>query len=165
MLLATYADGETAFFLGSFVAYLLGVIVIVSFIYGMLNKNVKPLTFSDEIEIGIIKDKPAPIQKTRSVPRPQPIATQVVNVEEDELKVLKRKVEIAKLKKQLHDLNNPKPPKESKPSKPPIFNDCVSALTTLGSPVRKAKAEAQNIFDRNPNIKTVQEFITEYGKR
>lgn len=47
----------------------------------------------------------------------------------------------------------------------PIFNDCRDALVSLGVPKRKAKAEVEVIFDRNPNIKTVQEFITEYGKK
>ena len=49
--------------------------------------------------------------------------------------------------------------------KNPILNDCKDALISLGVPKRKAKAEVEIIFDRNPNIKTVQEFITEYGKR
>jgi len=47
----------------------------------------------------------------------------------------------------------------------PLFKDCTEALVSLGVPKRKAKAEAQIIFDRNPNIKTVQDFITEYGKK
>lgn len=47
----------------------------------------------------------------------------------------------------------------------PIFNDCRDVLVSLGVPKRKAKAEVEVIFERNPNIKTVQEFITEYGKK
>lgn len=117
----------------------------------------KPI--SDRFELGYVEDYPVE----------QNYLEAVVVEEYDELKDLKRQVEIAKLKQQLHDLNNPKPPikptQRPKPTKPAIFDDCASALIGLGTPARKAKAEVQNIFDRNPNIKTVQEFITEYGKR
>jgi len=46
----------------------------------------------------------------------------------------------------------------------PILQDCTDTLIALGVPKRKAKAQADNIL-QNTNIKTVQEFITEYGKR
>lgn len=46
----------------------------------------------------------------------------------------------------------------------PILQDCTDALIALGVPKRKAKAEAENIL-KNDKITTVQEFITEYGKR
>ena len=117
----------------------------------------KPI--SDRFELGYVEDYPVE----------QNYLEAVIVDEYDELKDLKRQVEIAKLKQQLHDLNNPKPPikptERPKPTKPAIFDDCISALVGLGTPTRKAKAEAQIIFDKNPNIKTVQEFITEYGKR
>ena len=146
-------DSELAYFIAMFIVF----VMAVSFSIGWAKADgIKP--FSDKFELGYIEEDVLPA----------PVEIQVAE-EYDELKDLKRQVEIAKLKQQLHDLNNPKPPikptQRSKPTKPAIFGDCVSALTGLGTPARKAKAEAEVIFERNPNIKTVQEFITEYGKR
>jgi len=150
-------DSQVAYFIAMFIIF----VVACSFSIGWAKTDgIKP--FSDKFELGYIEEDVLPTP---------PVEVQVAE-EYDELKDLKRQVEIAKLKQQLHDLNNPKPSakpvkiaKQSKPSKPAIFDDCISALTGLGTPARKAKAEAQVIFEKNPNIKTVQEFITEYGKR
>lgn len=148
-------DSQVAYYISMFIIF----VVATSFSIGWAKADgIKPIT--DKFDLGYIEDRPLEVLE------PIKPTIKVKQVEEyDELKDLERQVKIAKLKKQLHDLNNPESPKESKPSKSPIFDDCVSALTALGSPARKAKAEAQVIFDRNPNIKTVQEFITEYGKR
>jgi len=147
-------DSQTAYFIAMFIVF----VFALSFSIGWAKADgIKPI--SDKFELGYIEE---------DIPQEMPIQAQIVE-EYDELKDLKRQVEIAKLKQQLHDLSNPKPPikptQRPKPTKPAIFDDCVSALTGLGTPARKAKAEVQNIFDRNPNIKTVQDFITEYGKR
>ena len=149
-------DSHVAHYIAMFIVF----VVAVSFSIGWAKADgIKPI--SDKFDLGYIEDYP--VEQTG-------VVTAVVE-EYDELKDLERKVKIAKLKKQLDDLNNPPPPKKppikpvKKPSKPSVFDDCVSALIGLGTPARKAKAESQNIFDRNPNIKTVQEFITEYGKR
>tara|TARA_B100000287_G_scaffold345316_1_gene332692 strand:+ start:89 stop:541 length:453 start_codon:yes stop_codon:yes gene_type:complete len=147
-------DSHIAHFIAMFIVF----VVACSFSIGWAKTDgIKP--FSDKFELGYIEEDASPAI---------PVQAEIVE-EYDELKDLKRQVEIAKLKQQLHDLNNPKPPikptQRSKPTKPAIFGDCVSALTGLGTPARKAKAEAEVIFERNPNIKTVQEFITEYGKR
>jgi hypothetical protein len=144
MILAQYPDHNFVFSLSSVIAYSLGVIFVCSMIYGMLNKNVEPLKFNDNFDLGYVRD---------NVP-----TAMVIEEQYDELKELKRKLEIAKLKKQLAELEKPTYNNE-------LFNDCVDSLIGLGTPSRKAKAEAQNIFNKNPNIKTVQEFITEYGKR
>ena len=146
-------DSQVAYFIAMFIVF----VVACSFSIGWAKADgIKP--FTDKFELGYIEDSPIE----------QNVLEPVVE-EYDELKDLERKVKIAKLKKQLYDINNPKPSvkpdKKSKPSKPAIFDDCVSALAGLGTPARKAKAEAQVIFEKNPNIKTVQEFITEYGKR
>jgi len=146
-------DSQVAYFIAMFIVF----VVACSFSIGWTKADgIKP--FTDKFELGYIEDSPIE----------QNVLEPVVE-EYDELKDLERKVKIAKLKKQLDDINNPKPSvkpdKKSKPSKPAIFDDCVSALAGLGTPARKAKAEAQVIFEKNPNIKTVQEFITEYGKR
>ena len=151
-------DSYIAHYFAMFIVF----VIAVSFSIGWAKADgTKP--FSDKFDLGYIEDYPL-----------EPNATVVVD-DYDELKDLERQVKIAKLKKQLQDLNKPPEPKQTKkkapkqqpkqPSKPAIFDDCVSALIGLGTPARKAKAEVQNIFDRNPNIKTVQQFITEYGKR
>ena len=147
-------DSQTAYFIAMFIVF----VFALSFSIGWAKADgIKPI--SDKFELGYIEEDVLPVT---------PVQAQIVE-EYDELKDLKRQVEIAKLKQQLHDLNNPKPPikptQKPKPTKPAIFDDCVDALVVLGTPARKAKAEVQNIFDRNPNIKTVQDFITEYGKR
>jgi hypothetical protein len=151
-------DSYIAHYFAMFIVF----VIAISFSIGWAKADgTKP--FSDKFDLGYIEDYPL-----------EPNATIVVD-DYDELKDLERQVKIAKLKKQLQDLNEPPEPKQTKkkapkqqpkqPSKPAIFDDCVSALIGLGTPARKAKAEVQIIFDRNPNIKTVQEFITEYGKR
>ena len=149
---------------------ILGSMVVIftcSVLYGLFNVNVEPISFNDKFQIGYIDDNvPQNIQ--------QEVILEAELVEEDELKKLKKQLEIAKLKKQLRELSEPKPVKQQVKQPPvkkvqkkdnPLLADCVSALVGLGTPVRKAKAEVQIIFERNPNIKTVQEFITEYGKR
>ena len=145
MILAQYPDHEFVFSLSSVFAYSLGVLFICSMIYGILNKNVEPLKpFSDNFDLGYIKDD---------------VVNAVVVAEPfDEVKELKKQVEILKLKKQLAELQKSTFDNE-------LFNDCVDTLVGLGTPARKAKAEVQGIFNKAPNIKTVQEFITEYGKR
>ena len=118
--------------------------IAINFFVGLFSPEAKPL--SDRFELGYIDDNDSPQE------------VQIVVEEKDELKELKRQVEIAKLKKQLAELQKPAFDNN-------LMKDCVDALTGLGTPARKAKAEAQTIFEKNPNIKTVQEFITEYGKR
>ncbi len=155
-------DSHAAHFIAMFIVF----VVACSFSIGWAKTDgIKP--FTDKFELGYIEDYP--VEQT---------ATVTPTTEDyDEVKDLKKQIEIAKLKKQLRQLNKPpeikkvsktsrpNKPKQQKPEKSPIFDDCVSALIGLGTPARKAKAEAQTIFEKNSNIKTVQEFITEYGKR
>lgn len=150
-------DSQIAHYIAMFIVF----VMATSFSIGCYKKEgIKPL--SDKFELGYIED----IQ-------PQWTASAEIKEPYNELEELKREVEIAKLKKQLQELNNPKPIKtkpkvvksEVKKTQPDIFDDCISALVSLGTPARKAKADVQNVFDQNPNIKTVQQFITEYGKR
>jgi len=118
--------------------------IAINFFVGLFSPEAKPL--SDRFELGYIDDNDSNGK------------VEVAIEEKDELQELRRQVEIAKLKKQLSELEEPSFDKV-------LFKDCVDALTGLGTPARKAKAEAQTILEKNPNIKTVQEFITEYGKR
>ena len=70
----------------------------------------------------------------------QPQEVQIVVEEKDELKELKRQVEIAKLKKQLAELQKPAFDNN-------LMKDCVDALLD-GTPARKAKA--RRLFLRKP---------------
>jgi len=167
-------DSYIAHFIAMFIVF----VIACSFSVGWAKADgTKPL--SDKFELGYIEDSPI----------------QYVTVQEpyDELKELERAVKLAKLKKQLKELHEPTPTKApvkqakapvkqakapAKQAKAPakqvvqkedkdnlLFTDCKDALVGLGVPARKAKADVQNVFDQNPNIKTVQQFITEYGKR
>ena len=153
-------DSYIAHFIAMFIVF----VIACSFSVGWAKADgTKPL--SDKFELGYIEDSPI----------------QYVTVQEpyDELKELERAVKLAKLKKQLKELHEPTPTKAPvKQAKAPakqvvqkedkdnlLFTDCKDALVGLGVPARKAKAEVQNLLDQNPNIKTVQQFITEYGKR
>ena len=153
-------DSYIAHFIAMFIVF----VIACSFSVGWAKADgTKPL--SDKFELGYIEDSPI----------------QYVTVQEpyDELKELERAVKLAKLKKQLKELHEPTPTKAPvKQAKAPakkvvqkedkdnlLFTDCKDALVGLGVPARKAKADVQNLFDQNPNIKTVQQFITEYGKR
>tara|TARA_R100000951_G_scaffold116109_1_gene126577 strand:+ start:1191 stop:1613 length:423 start_codon:yes stop_codon:yes gene_type:complete len=140
-MLAQYESSEVV---GGIVGSCVFGYIAINFFVGLFSPEAKPL--SDRFELGYIDDNDSNDK------------VEVAIEEKDELQELRRQVEIAKLKKQLSELEEPSFDKV-------LFKDCVDALTGLGTPARKAKAEAQTIFEKNPNIKTVQEFITEYGKR
>jgi len=143
MILAIYtnqAQSETT-------AYLISALMITALIFGIASGRFK---MKDKFDIGYIDEaKPRKVHST--------LVTEVKETY-DEVKDLKRQIEILKLKKQLEELQKPSFDKA-------LFDDCVDVLVGLGSPARKAKSEAQNTFEKNPNIQTVQEFITEYGRR
>tara|TARA_B100002019_G_C21130892_1_gene528217 strand:+ start:434 stop:856 length:423 start_codon:yes stop_codon:yes gene_type:complete len=138
------AQYELSEFVGGIIGSCVFGYIAINFFVGLFSSESKPL--SDRFELGYIDDNNSNNR------------VEVAIEEKDELQELKRQVEIAKLKKQLSELEEPSFDKV-------LFKDCVDALTGLGTPARKAKAEAQTIFEKTPNIKTVQEFITEYGKR
>jgi hypothetical protein len=87
--------------------------------------------------------------------------------EEDELKVLKREIEIAKLRKELvklkarqvHAPNSKNKPKDQVDVNP-IIKDCIDALVSMGEKKSVARATVNKYFASNPNTKTVEEFIT-----
>lgn len=116
--------------------------IMINFFIGLFSPSATAMNLS-EIELGYIKE-------------PQVNQTHQY-VGYDEVAELKRKVELLKLQKQLKELEGSSVDNE-------LLNECVETLVALGTPKRKAKAEAETILE-NSNIKTVQEFITEYGKR
>lgn len=120
--------------------------IAINFFIGLFSPSATPLNLS-EIEIGYIKE-PVVNPASRNTYQETPY---------DEVAELKRKVELLKLQKQLKELEGSSVDNE-------LLNECVDALVALGTPKRKAKAEAETILE-NKNIKTVQEFITEYGKK
>ena len=104
----------------------------------------------DKIELGYIDEvQPSSVQ---------PVYAQLLD--EDELSILKRQVEVLKLKKQLEDLKGEcSSPKTDSMKR--LMKDCIDALVAVGEKRPKAKVKANNIFDRCPDIKTVDEFIKE----
>ena len=70
----------------------------------------------------------------------EPQEVQIVVEEKDELKELKRQVEIAKLKKQLAELQKPVFDND-------LLNDCVDALTGLERQQEKQKRK-RRIFSK-----------------
>jgi hypothetical protein len=76
-----------------------------------------------------------------------------VYIGEDELSNLKKQVEMLKLKKQLEELKSE--------CSSPLMKDCIDALVAIGEQKSAAKTKAKNVFDRCPDIKTVDEFIKE----
>jgi hypothetical protein len=122
------------------------VYIMVNFFVGMFSSSVEPINLS-EIELGYIKET------AEELP--------TIQTEDDELKVLERRVKIAKLKMQLEELEGSK----TKSIDETLLKDCIDVVIGLGTSKRKAKAEVEIIFENNPEIKSVQQFITEYGKR
>ena len=105
---------------------------------------------NDKIEIGYI-DEVQPVGV-------QPVHAQLLD--EDELSILKRQVEVLKLKKQLEDLKGEcSSPKTDSTKR--LMKDCIDALVAIGEKRSDAKVKAKNVFDRCPDIKTVDEFIKE----
>jgi len=143
MILAVYSNQADSEFLATIISGL----ILAALVFGLVTRN---FAMSDRFDIGYV-DTPQEIKFDES-------KITIKEPEVDELKLLKRQVEIAKLKKQLAELETPSFDNE-------LIKDCIDALVGLGVPARKAKADVQNVFDQNPNIKTVQQFITEYGKR
>lgn len=131
--------------------------IAINFFLGLFSPEARPL--SDRFELGYIDNNDSNNK------------VEVAMEEKDELQELRRQVEITKLRKELVELkarqvhapNSKNKPKDQSDVNP-ILQDCTDALIALGVPKRKAKAEADSILE-NSNIKTVQDFITEYGKR
>lgn len=145
MVLAEYANHETTSFIAQLVSMSCAVWICYNIVFGIKNPDKCKSTLSDNFQLGYVESPESP---------------PVVNVEikeVDELQKLKRQVEMAKLKKQLAEL-------EENDIDNSLLQDCIDTLVSLGTPKRKATAEAKQIL-KSSNIKTVQEFITEYGKR
>ena len=146
MVLAEYANHETTSFIAQLVSVFCVVWVCYNIVFGIKNPDKCKPALSDNFQLGYVESSESPA---------------VVNVEVkelDELQKLKRQVEMAKLKKQLAELEQDDDIDNA------LLKDCIDTLVSLGTPKRKATAEAKEIL-KSYNIKNVQEFITEYGKR
>jgi hypothetical protein len=152
MLAEMFTQHESRDIIAQLILFSLVIIFTVSFLVGVFNKNAKPLNISNKFDLGYIDDV-----------KPQAVARPSVATKDDELESLKKQIEIARLRKQLSSLQNSSKPITKKVN--PLLDDCCSALVSFGVPKRKARAEAEIILQSSPSIKTVQEFITEYGKR
>lgn len=127
------------------------IILICCGIAGYFDRNIQPLKYpsiiqeirNDNVKIGYINDEPI-----------------------EDINELKKKVQYLKLKKQLLDLQRENEiDKFTKTSDtlsnidPKLFNDCVKSLIALGESKKSAKKVAFEYFTKNPNIKTVEEFV------
>lgn len=112
-------------------------LVSFSFLYGYLFPNSFQTPNLSRIDTGIYLSEPT--TKT------------------DTSKISSLEHELAQLRKQIQESNKPNNQTN------PLFTDCVDTLIALGTPARKAKVEAQNIFN-NKNITSVEQFIGEIGK-
>lgn len=138
-------DSSIAYFIAMFIVF----VIATSFSIGWAKADgIKPIT--DKFELGYIEDL-----EVKEKVKPE---VAVVVKELDEVEELKRKVQIAKLKRELAELEKPVFNND-------LFNDCVDILAGLGVPKRKAKAEAQVIFEKYPDIKDHNDFIERYGKK
>jgi len=146
MVLAEYANHETTSFIAQLVSISCVVWVCYNIVFGIKNPEKSAPVISDNFQLGYIDS-----------PQSSTVVTAQIQ-EVDELQKLKRQVEMAKLKKQLAELEQDDDVDNA------LLKDCVDTLVSLGTPKRKATAEAKQIL-QSSNIKTVQEFITEYGKR
>lgn len=143
MILAEYANHETTAWLAQIIS--LGFIVFIGWnvAYGVKNPDsVKPITVSDNYDMGYVRSTPQYTVKVEP---------------EDELKKLERQVKMAKLRKQLAELEEPSVDNS-------LLRDCVDTLVTLGNTQSEAQKAAKQILQTS-NVTTVQEFLKEYGKR
>ena len=116
-------DSEVAYFIAMFIVFVLAV----SFSIGWAKADgIKPL--SDKFELGYIED----------VSPETPVEIQVAD-EYDELKDLERQVKIAKLKKQLQDLNKPPEPKQpqKKAPKKQLLDLSIFEITSIPAFIHK----------------------------
>jgi hypothetical protein len=141
--------------LAQLIAASMVIIFTCSVLYGLFSNNVKPLKVSNKFDLGYIVEDEITQQY------------EVVVEEQDELKVLKREVEIAKLRKQLVELKARQVHAPNSKNKPkdqvdvnPIIKDCIDALVSMGEKKSVARATVNKYFASNPNTKTVEEFIT-----
>lgn len=133
--------------MSSFIAMSVVIFIISSLFYGIFNENVKPIRFKDKLDIGYISEPVRPIE---------PIT--IIIKEKKNVDKQKPKTTIASSTRS-HSVDIPNPP-DSK-----LLIDCIDFLALMGIPKRKAKAEAEIIFERNSNIKTAQDFINIYTRK
>lgn len=162
MILAIFSNHSQA----ENLSIIITILMITALVFGLSSGRLFT-KIPDKFDIGYIEDRPiqysiihstaAKERKAASLPKPK-VTKPIAPKEDDELETLKRKVQIAKLKRELEELEKPIFNND-------LFDDCINILVGLGVPKRKAKAEAQVIFEKYPNIKDHNEFIEKYGKR
>ena len=127
---------ELTHFLTIIVTTFISVFWAVCYMYGVCSKNVKPLTFSDKFDIGYIDDNKPDNSELIAVVNPNPPKTKI----KSKAKKKKKEKEISQ-----HDET--------------FVRECVSALVGLGIKSAAAKRNVNDFLDKNPEVKTVEEFI------
>lgn len=138
--------------LANIMSFGLIIIMIAGAIAGYNSRNIQPIELpefikdlkNDKIKLGYID------------------TVKIIDTHEEELKSLRKQVEVLKLKKQLNDLQNQTTQQQNTPviqTINPLVNDCVDALVALGEKKSSAKKLTETYFAKNPNVKTIEEFI------
>lgn len=156
--------------IGVFIAVLAGI----CFWVGVMNPDkVEPLTFKaprvDDQDLFAIATGDEDYLEAHCVlnSKTEAVSTTRLQLEKDELKVLKREVEIAKLRKQLVELKARQVHAPNSKNKPkdqvdvnPIVKDCIDALVSLGEKKSVARATTNKYFASNPNTSSIEEFLS-----
>jgi hypothetical protein len=144
------ANPDFSTLLANIMSFGIIIIMIAGAIAGYNSRNIQPIELpkfiqdlkNDKIQIGYID------------------TVKIVDPHEEELKKLRKEIEFLKLKKQLSVLQDDTTIQQNTPAtKHPLINDCVAALVALGEKKLSAKSIAESYLLKNPNIKTVEEFI------
>lgn len=149
-------DGGSSDFIVNGMVWIFWIILIGGGILGYLgrtdeNGGTRPLTAppiiqelrEGKVTVGYIDD-------------PQESIDVAIEVEDETVK-LKKEIELLKLRKQLNEL---KEEASINPQQTSLVNDCVAALVGLGHKKSEARSKANKYFVKNPDTKTVDEFIT-----
>ena len=158
------------------------------FLYGVISDNVKPLKFSDKFDLGYIEDceeKPTVPVKTIATVKKVKEKTPVPQ----KPKTTREQIVISKMEKQLNALQSkltkleqekkttvsdttvkksaPKKsaPKKAEPKDTRLFDECGSALMTLGYKRKTtAKKDVEEFLSKN-NISSAEQFLEEFFNR
>jgi hypothetical protein len=143
--------------LGTAIAVFFGICFFIGLVYGE-EGGIKPLRIPDKFDIGYISEEP---RKTSYNP---------LKAEEDEIRTLKIKIQKAKLKRELHELENEKPktkPVKKQPEAPVVnhvVEDAINALVSLGEKKTQAKLKVEQYIKLNPNANLNQVIRGVYKK-
>ncbi len=164
---------ENVMFMAKSLGVALGVFIGICFFIGVLSGSteIKPISIPDKFDIGYIS---APSNAYHYTVYGDDNS---LKSEQEEIKRLRNKVQKIKLERQLAQeleierlvSECKKPEQKTQPQKNPVsstqktkhpmLDECISALVSLGEKKQSAVKAATDFLNKNPNTKTVDEFI------